>query len=359
MSKIGQPLRFLGWILGGWVAVRTGMVAVPMLWSSAGVEPEPASERSRSGRIAVQSVSPSAPLQEPRRLPILQPSPQALNAGSRERIFAQPTVPSPPPPPPPPVSIAFASNVAMPPSSARPDPASLPVSRPPESQPTPLPRSTVSPSRWSLTGWLLWRREAGASLAQGPLLGGSQAGLRLDYRLWSSRTRQLGLYARTSRALDRPFAEEGAIGIAARPIEGLPVTLMAERRQRLGTGGRSGFAFLAAGGIGPKPIAPRVEIEGYAQAGIVTLPGAAGFADGKLAVGYRLTRREKAPDVALGFGLSGGVQPGASRLDFGPELRLRLPVAGGHMRLSAEWRQRIAGAARPASGPAIALVADF
>jgi hypothetical protein len=43
----------------------------------------------------------------------------------------------------------------------------------------------------------------------------------------------------------------------------------------------------------------------------------------------------------------------------GPEVRLRLPVAGGHMRLSAEWRQRVAGNARPASGPTIALVADF
>jgi hypothetical protein len=63
--------------------------------------------------------------------------------------------------------------------------------------------------------------------------------------------------------------------------------------------------------------------------------------------------------VSLGATLSGSAQPGATRLDLGPGLRLRLPAGHGALRLSAEWRTRISGDARPARGPAITLVADF
>ena len=74
-------------------------------------------------------------------------------------------------------------------------------------------------------------------------------------------------------------------------------------------------------------------------------------------------RRVSAPastfDLSLGASISGGAQPGVSRLDVGPELRLRLPFAPDRMRLSAEWRQRIAGDASPPSGPAITLIAAF
>jgi hypothetical protein len=214
-------------------------------------------------------------------------------------------------------------------------------------------------SPWSVTGWVLWRPNVMGSLAQGPLLGGSQAGVRIDYRLWEDRGRSLALYGRGTRAIERPFAEEAAVGVAVRPVGGVPISIMAERRQRLGRGGRNGFALFAAGGIGPRPIAHRVEVEGYAQAGIVGLPGTDGFADGKASLTYKLTGAEKQPDVAIGVSLSGSAQPGVSRLDIGPEVRVRLPVAGGHLRLSAEWRERIKGEARPSSGPAITLVADF
>ncbi|MBO9581023.1 MAG: hypothetical protein J7498_09040 [Sphingobium sp.] len=214
-------------------------------------------------------------------------------------------------------------------------------------------------SPWSLTAWALWRRDGTTGLAQAPLLGGSQAGLRLDYRLWGAGSRSFGFYGRVTRALERPFAEEAALGISFRPLEGVPVVLLAERRQRLGDGGRSGFAFMAAGGVGPKDIAPRLAVEGYAQAGVVVAPGSDGFADGRLSIDYRLTRPASQPDLAIGIVASGGAQTGVSRLDIGPEVRLRLPAAGGHVRLSAEWRQRIAGRARPASGPAVTLVADF
>jgi hypothetical protein len=264
-----------------------------------------------------------------------------------------------------PIAAAFALPA---PQGSASSPAGMGTPAPQAAAPAPAafepfaPRAeTPSASRqspWTLTGWLLWRRDASATLAQAPLLGGSQGGLRLDYRLWSAGDRSLSLYGRVTRALDWPHAEEGAIGLSLRPVAGLPVALLAERRQKLGTGGRSGFAVLAAGGVGPVPVRPRLEIEGYAEGGVVGLPGSDPFGDGRLSLGYRLTGKAQ-PDVALGVAVSGAAQTGVSRLDVGPELRLRLPVAGGHMRLSAEWRERIAGRARPESGPAVALVADF
>lgn len=205
---------------------------------------------------------------------------------------------------------------------------------------------------------MLWRPDVGGGLASAPLLGGSQAGVRIDYRLARGAAGQLSAYGRLSRAFVGASSEEVALGLAWRPAR-LPVSLLAERRQRIGPGGRNGFALIAAGGFGPRDIARRVEAEGYAQAGLVGLPGADGFADGKASLGYRLTQGAAPARVTVGASLSGSAQPGAERLDIGPEMRLRLPLGGFGLRLSAEWRARIAGDARPASGPAITLVSDF
>lgn len=221
-------------------------------------------------------------------------------------------------------------------------------------------RDRATAGRWSATGWLLWRPQSGRSLAQGPLLGGSQAGVRLDYRLSAQRAGPVyGLYGRFTRALTGPGAPEAALGFSLRPTARFPATLMVERRQRLGQGGRDGFALMVAGGVGPGQIAPRIELDGYGEGGVVALPGAAGFADGKATLGYRLIARGGANGVVLGASMSGSVQPGVHRIDLGPELRWRLPIGRGAMRLSAEWRQRVAGDARPSSGPAITVVTEF
>jgi hypothetical protein len=360
VSGTGKPLRFLGAVIGGWIVLRLGAVAMPLLWeadeaveiaSADEATPEkpmlapvpPGIAAAQIGSIETPVLSRSRP---PRRPIEWARSPLQVPLASFPPVVAEGVPPTR-------VFIA-ASPTQMPSASALPGPQSEAAAQPLTSV-LQVPRV----SRWSLTGWMLWRRETGGSLAQAPLLGGSQAGVRLDYRLWSAGGRSLSLYGRVTRAFERPYAEEAALGISLRPVQGLPISLLAERRQRLGTGGRNGFAFMAAGGMGPKAIAPRLEVEGYAQGGIVGLPGSDGFADGRISLDYRLTRKATQPDLAIGIAVSGAAQTGASRLDIGPEVRLRLPVAGGHMRLSAEWRQRVAGQARPASGPTIALVADF
>ncbi|MBS0285465.1 MAG: hypothetical protein JSS15_13700, partial [Proteobacteria bacterium] len=58
------------------------------------------------------------------------------------------------------------------------------------------------------------------------------------------------------------------------------------------------------------------------------------------------------------LGAWGGAQRGAARLDVGPAAGVAVPAAMP-LRISLEWRQRIAGDARPGSGPALSIGADF
>jgi len=372
MSGAGRPLRFLGLVLGLWLSARVLMLAFSAAWTAhapagAIADARPAGLSDQGGRASTRPPAmmrarvpaidePGARL-SPQGAPPLPAAPRGLalparhgwNDRSADALLG--------------ASAGFLSSrreaglfgrllrmVAD--GSGRPE-----TIFPGQDGAAPADRNG---RRWSATAWLLWRPDSAAGFAQSPLLGGSQAGVRLDYRLRESGAGRLGAYARVSRALTGPSSEEGAIGIAYRPGR-LPVSLLAERRQRLGPGGRSGFALLAAGGFGPRAVAPRLEAEGYAQVGVVGLSHRRdGFADGKTGLAWRLDPAGGRPDLAVGASVSGSVQPGASRLDVGPELRLRLPVrGGGGLRLSTEWRERVAGNARPARGPAVTLIAVF
>jgi hypothetical protein len=57
--------------------------------------------------------------------------------------------------------------------------------------------------------------------------------------------------------------------------------------------------------------------------------------------------------------LCGEAQLGLARVDFGPQVVVRTAVAGGYLPAAAKRRQRIAGNALPASGPALQLGMDF
>ena len=115
------------------------------------------------------------------------------------------------------------------------------------------------------------------------------------------------------------------------------------------------MAAVAAGGFGPVDIAPGLQAEAYAQAGIVGFNRRDALVDGRFA----LFKPIKGTPVKLGAAISGGAQPGVSRLDIGPEIQVRVPLPRTAARLSIEWRERIAGDAAPSSGIAITLAADF
>ncbi|KQN05030.1 hypothetical protein ASE85_06855 [Sphingobium sp. Leaf26] len=221
----------------------------------------------------------------------------------------------------------------------------------------PLLRKTATADRWHAGAWLLWRAggSVGSKTVTAGQLGGSQAGLRLDYDLAPHAATRMTAYGRATSALHRPAAPEGAVGLAIQPVRSLPISLATERRIALGVGGRNANAVMAVGGFGPTAIAPSLMTEAYVQTGFVGFRQRDAFIDGK----FSLTTPLSATPLRLGIALSGGAQPGASRLDIGPELQIRLPLPQNNARLSVEWRQRIAGHARPGSGLAVTLAADF
>ncbi|MDF7777793.1 hypothetical protein P1X14_21235, partial [Sphingomonas sp. AOB5] len=63
--------------------------------------------------------------------------------------------------------------------------------------------------------------------------------------------------------------------------------------------------------------------------------------------------------LSLGGGIWGAAQRDAQRLDIGPSAALAVPVAGQNLRIALDWRQRVAGDARPGSGLALTIGSDF
>jgi hypothetical protein len=185
-------------------------------------------------------------------------------------------------------------------------------------------------------------------LDSGGQLGASQAGARLIYNF----NRQLALAARVSSEVGRRGGEVAA-GVRVRPLVGLPVWLTAERRQRIGRfgGGRSDFALFAEAGLYQRPLPWRLSLDSYLQGGVVGVRSRDLFVDGAMTVTRPVYR-----NFSFGMGIWGGAQPGLSRLDAGPRLTMQVRR---NLKVHADWRQKLAGNARPGSGPALTLAGDF
>ncbi|MGC4252854.1 MAG: hypothetical protein QM605_15665 [Sphingobium sp.] len=226
---------------------------------------------------------------------------------------------------------------------------SLILAVPPPEASTP---STPTSGRWHASAWLFWREGGNIPNALSPgRLGGSQAGIRIDFLL----AKRITAYGRITGAFEPPVAPEAALGFSLRPMPDIPVSIGLERRIALGDGGRNANAALIAGGFGPAVLTGELEAEGYTQMGMVGLRRRDLFADGKFSV---LSPIRKSP-IRIGGSLSGGAQPHLERLDIGPELQWRLALPNGNARLTVEWRERIAGRAHPPSGLAMTLATDF
>lgn len=224
-------------------------------------------------------------------------------------------------------------------------------------QPQPSSRSILAKllpqkhlDRLQLSAWGLLRGAPGTgSLAGVGTLGGSQAGARLTYAL----DQRIALSLRSSSPIGGSRGGEVAGGLRLTPFPSVPLAVTAERRQAIGrfSTGRSDFALFAEGGLYRRPVAWGLMLDGYAQAGLVGLKERDVFADG----GFTLSR----PVIgrfSLGLGAWGGYQPGIYRMDAGPRLSLQVrPNVSLHL----DWRQRLAGAALPSSGPALGLGANF
>jgi hypothetical protein len=206
--------------------------------------------------------------------------------------------------------------------------------------------------RWSGSAWLFGRSGgSGGSLASGGLLGGSQAGARLTWRPGGP----FGITGRIASPLNDPDGAEAAIGVEVTPLRTVPVRLTVERRIAIGRDGRNAWAATAAGGFWREGLPGNLVADGYGQAGIVGLRSRDLFADGAV----RLARPIGESGVAVGAGIWGAAQPGVARLDIGPHVALRRPMADTNMVLAIDYRLRVAGKARPGSGIAVTLGSDF
>jgi len=202
--------------------------------------------------------------------------------------------------------------------------------------------------RLSLTGWATMRSKAGPdSLAGGGILGGSEAGTRIMWRL----SPRLAASLRASAPVNSQRGAEAALGIRYQPFGRWPVALTLERRHGLKDYGQDAFALFAEGGVYGQSLPWQSILDGYFQAGIVDFNDPDWFADGQLAA-TRPVRR----NLSAGFGAWGGAQPGINRLDVGPRISLRV---GSRMRAHFDYRLNVAGNAQPGSGTVVTLAGDF
>ncbi|MGI4731884.1 MAG: hypothetical protein ACRYFW_09070 [Janthinobacterium lividum] len=343
-TRAGRPLRFLTLVVGGWTGARAWMLwpAIPTL----------------SGLLHAV-----APVGRPADLPMIRPDIAALSSARYRADALAPRSPRPPSPlrSAPPVFLHPPSIDLSPVAFAQASMLSYGEAIPGFTLAAP---SAPQGSRLSGSAWLLAR--GGPALAgglAGAQLGGSQAGVRLAFAV--DRARRLSVVGRLSTAIvaagsGRVLSDkEGAVGIAWRPTR-LPFTLVAEQRFVF-DGGHGGQVLGAIAGLPPTPIAAGFRLEAYGQAGAIARAGSGGTIEGFGDGAARLTRPVTLGGLHLdvGIGTWGGTQRGAARLDVGPSLGLALPVARHAIRLTADWRERIAGSARPGSGPALSIGTDF
>lgn len=323
----GRPLRFLGLVCFGWVAVR-----IAFLWTQTGSLPEAIKA---FAPVTIASLPPrEVPEMAKRRVIRTAPvavvavravaAPQRVGDPLRVRMalmnlfqFGEAEYTDAPP-----VHVAAAAAVPLP----------VQIGLPPME------------SRWSGSGWLLVRRGSGPGLAPGGQIGGSQAGVRIGYTL--DRGRRIGLFARFTSPLSGS-GREAAVGVEWQPTRAT-VRLVAEQRFAV-DGGRGGTGLGVVAGDDRKVAGLR--LESYGQAGAIRRDRIEPYADGasRATLGVQGTR------LALGVGAWGAAQRDAQRLDVGPSATL----AVRNMRLAVDWRQRVAGSARPGSGLALTLASDF
>ena len=200
---------------------------------------------------------------------------------------------------------------------------------------------------------------SGQTLATNGQLGASQAGVRVQLPFAVISERQVAaLNFRASAPIDQRIGREIGVGVTLRRIGRIPIELIAERRIGLDRGARNAFAIIATTGFDDWRIAHNVNASGYVQGGIVGFARQDAFVDGALRLEHSLSGRNRT-GLAFGAGLWGAAQPSVSRIDIGPLVSLKQPIGGANFRISAEYRLRVSGRARPASGPALSIGADF
>jgi hypothetical protein len=368
---VRPSLRFLGLALLGWAGLRAATVGAL-----------PGAEIFRIDRSEAKA-PPLVPTQFPPIQPIDPATPDVAAADMREAALTYGEASSAAVPRTVVVPVYYAAGPASDPSGftrlakALPTPRQQfyspipvldewPLSRIAASSLPPLRSSVVAPNqsvpaalkhsridRLQLAAWALLRAQSAGvagtqSLSSQGSLGASQAGARLTYNF----TRQVAASLRTTNDVGRRGGEVAA-GVRIQPVAGIPVWINAERRQRVGRygGGRNAFALFFEAGVYGRRMPLHLTLDSYLQGGVVGFRSRDKFIDGALTL-----TRPFYKQFSAGFGVWGGAQPGVYRVDVGPRITMKVR---NNLRVHFDWRQRLAGNARPGSGPAITLAGDF
>ncbi len=209
--------------------------------------------------------------------------------------------------------------------------------------------------------WIFAREDSlspKAALSPNGQYGGSQAGGILSYRFSGDDRTSLVAFVRASTPLSASGDEELAIGIKAKPLNNLPISLYAEQRVGPGSFGNRGTALYVAGGTGPDLVIAKTSLETYGQAGYLFSEDDSHFFDMAATLQRTILERGKYR-MTMGAGGWAGGQKGLHRIDIGPRANIHLPVGKTDLRVSLDWRQRIAGNAAPDSGVAITVSSGF
>lgn len=215
-----------------------------------------------------------------------------------------------------------------------------------------------SPSRLNLYSWVFVRQHSPTTnfVPEGQL-GGSQAGVRALYRLGGSPVESIAaLSVRVTRPLAINNGAEAGLGLELQPIAGLPINVIFERRVRLEQGGRNAWSSFVAGGFNRQLPNTNWVADGYVQAGMVGARQRDGFLDGAIGLNHPFGSD---PDLQIGLGAWGGIQPGVERLDIGPRLKGVLHTTVLPIQWEVTARMRVIGQVRPASGLALTISSGF
>lgn len=366
-DRRGQPLWALAAVLLGWVALRAALIDWPAAGPGAvrGIATDinglsfPPARRPTAGTVSRDE-------QKAKIDTFPGPARGLVDLGLRAPPGPEPL------PLPPSISITARSAAghnllwmaAMRAIPLIPEVAAALTGQPPASAPPSSGFSLPGPgrSRWSADAWLAWHSGSHSKGPFGsvtPVYGASQAGALLRYDLAPASRNRPAAYIRGVGALAPVREQDLAVGLAARPIAGLPFTAHGEMRLSRRQGGTVlRPAAFVSGGLEDATLAAGVTARGYAQAGYVGGRDATAFADGSV-IAEKPLWRDRGTTLTAGAGTWGGAQRGAARLDIGPSASLRFRLGEGIARLSADYRVRVAGNAEPAAGAALTLAAGF
>lgn len=370
----GQPVIALAMILSMWIAVRTTFLAIDaapasgmesMARLSRPLPPRPAMPDRHSAGLTTLAV-PYVPRRSggaaPRRPPVATADAFAAAAqGQPTALLLRP----PPAALPIPADSLGAGSGSFP---AENEGARLAYLAPPSAPTGEGPGQTAQPRlpRWSADGWLLLRGDQAPALSAGAAAyGGSQAGAVLRYAFAPASRLRPQAYLRLSSALGASVRQnEAALGVMVRPVRRLPVAVLGEWRLQEQSGQtRQRPVVMAVTELPPLRLPLDAEVEAYAQGGWAGGRGATLFYDLAATLQHRVIRPLPGTQLSAGGGIWSGGQRGAVRFDVGPRIELRGMVGAPSRRIGwrvgVDWRFRVAGRAKPGSGPALTLAAGF